>query len=166
MECFYTGREEGGSWTEMVKDFQLVDNGLIAAIKLIDSYGFIDDKGDTIIQDQFDDVNVFSEGLCGVRIKNQGYGYINSKGEIVIKPVYENVLQFLHGLAPVQVIEDGKKMWGYIDKNGKMIIKPKYDTESSFYENDIAMVGLEDIDKPDKYGYINRKGEYIWEPTN
>ena len=64
---------------------------------------------------------------------------------------------------------DGYKV-GFIDKTGRFAIDPKYDWAESF-ENGIAKVYSGDgpqghLYRTGKWGYINLKGDYIWEPTN
>lgn len=52
-----------------------------------EKWGFINDRGEVVIEPQFDEVNEsvsFSEGLCAVRIKKK-WGYINRYGRMVIK---------------------------------------------------------------------------------
>ena len=61
------------------------------------------------IEPQFDDAEVFGEGLA--RVKAGGvWGYIDETGAYVIQPVYEEAQGFSDGMAAVKY--NGK--WGYI----------------------------------------------------
>jgi len=53
-------------------------------------WGFIDKKGNVIIDAVFEKAEEFSEGLAKVCIEDK-CGFINSKGKFVIDPIYENV---------------------------------------------------------------------------
>jgi hypothetical protein len=91
---------------------------------------------------------------------------VDKTGAMVIPPQFKYVGVFHEGLAAVSV---GDK-WGYIDKTGKFAINHQYDSASEF-DNGIAEVGLKlartdsMIDKY-QYGYIDRSGKYIWQPSN
>lgn len=155
--------------------------------------GYIDDKGNTVIEPQFESVSKFREGLAIVRLNNK-YGFIDLKGNIVIQPIYDYAQDFSNGLAAVIkdknhfyidkhgqtkiTLPDGvaaysfseemaavyyleKARWGFIDKNGKIIIPPKFGNYDGVpkFKNGLAKVYIND-----KYGYINKKGEYAIEP--
>ena len=65
-------------------------------VKVGDKYGYIDQKGEIVIEPQFNWADRFSEGLALVRMEddnlgyNGKYGYINPEGKIVIEPAYIN----------------------------------------------------------------------------
>jgi WG containing repeat len=55
-----------------------------------------------------------------------------------------------------------------IDKNGKFVINPQYNYASKF-ENGFAEVGVKDSStefRSDKFGYIDKTGKYIWQPSD
>ena len=56
--------------------FPVVQNG---------KWGFIDKTGKIVINQKFDKVSGFSEGLCGVKIGNK-WGYIDKTGKYVWNP--------------------------------------------------------------------------------
>jgi WG containing repeat len=143
-------------------------------------YGYIDETGKMVINPMFESADKFGEGLAGVCVghgcyyslpsdksQEQGkWGYIDKTGTMVIPPQFKYVRVFQEGLAAVSV---GDK-WGYIDKTGKFVINPQYDSALDF-DNGVAEVGLK-LGKTDsmldeyQYGYINRNGKYIWQPSN
>jgi len=117
-------------------------------------------------------------------------GYIDKSGKFVILPKFETAGNFSEGLAAVAPEDDipwshkfkikGKSYemcgaglgsnapQGYIDKTGKMVIEPKFGRGFPF-SNGIAMVSFDE--PPDvllaigRRGYIDRTGNYIWQPT-
>jgi len=116
-------------------------------------YGFINTKGEQIIECKFDEVYRFSEGLAKVK-KDSKWGYINTKGEQVVECKFDSVSYwgFIKGLA--RVTKDGK--YGYINIKGEQVIECKFDNAWDFNE------GLARV-KDDKLGYINTKGEQVIE---
>jgi hypothetical protein len=127
-------------------------------------WGYIDKSGKMVIKAQFDgnadceDAN-FSEGLAVVWVRGKA-GYIDKSGEIAISPQFDWAGRFSEGLAPVRLCGDEVKL-GYIDRTGKMVIEPKFDVAEDFSEG-IARVYS---DYPDKFGYIDKMGNFVWYPT-
>jgi|TARA_B110000902_G_C14193613_1_gene545075 hypothetical protein len=65
------------------------DNGLARAQK-DGKYGFINEKGEVIIEFKFEDAGGFKYGLAKVKINNK-WGFINEKGKLVIEPKFERI---------------------------------------------------------------------------
>lgn len=82
-------------------------------------YGFVDERGVWKIYPQYDEVDVFSEGLARIKMKGQ-YGYINKQGNMVIQPHYDYVELFSNGKARVRL--NGEIF--YIDKQGNRVDDP------------------------------------------
>lgn len=83
-------------------------------------YGYIDLKGNWVIDAIFSKTLRFTEGLAAVnRDYRESSGFINKSGEIVIPEKFSNALPFHNGLASVQ--EKGKR--GYINKTGEYVWK-------------------------------------------
>lgn len=90
--------------------------------------------------------------------------YINKKGRIIIPNEaqkktyyyenYSNNIDLTEGLFPFQA--DG--LWGYKDNNKNVIIEPQFRFVQPFSEGAAAVY------KNDKWGYINKKGEWIISP--
>lgn len=102
----------------------------------------------------------FSEGLCVVQ--NDGFGYIDLTGELVIPYQFYLGDHFSEGLACVQFTEDGK--YGFINKEGSVIVPPTFDSAEA-YENGLAAVYLGKKFGKTLSGYINKNGDYVWEPS-
>ncbi len=100
----------------------------LAKIKMNDKYGFINTKGEIVIEAKYESASNFSEGLAVVGIpdtekestqysKPQKYGYIDKDGNVVIEPQYEGCSDFKDGKATVKKgIKDA-----FIDKTGKQL---------------------------------------------
>lgn len=125
------------------------DNGYYA-IKKNGKYGFVNLKGELLIDYCFDDVRQFCNGFAPIRIGDK-WGFIDETGKIIIAPIYDRVWLFGEGLAPVQI----NRKWGYIDKSGDIKISIDYDSAQSF-KNGFARVST-------RFGYtlINTKGEEV-----
>ena len=130
-------------------------------------YGFINTKGDTAIEAQFDKAGEFSEGLCLASKGGYKYGYIDTIGRWVIEPKYtmENSMKvngdydysdknFSGGYAAV--MKDEK--YGVIDKTGKLVIGFKYGYIGQFSE------GLAPAKKDSLFGYIDINENWVIKP--
>lgn len=91
--------EEGRSTGKHFEDAKPFATGL-AAIKLKGKWGFVDVKGEVMIEAQFDDALSFFQHLAAVK-QGDNWGYINKKGQIVIQPAFAEVRSFYNGSAPV-----------------------------------------------------------------
>ena len=128
---------------------------------LKESYGFINKLGEMVIPPQFDGADLkFSENRCAVT--NGKVGYIDPTGERVIPYQFYLAEHFSEGLALFQSREDGK--YGFINCQGFIAIPPKFDDAESF-ENGLATVGLEKKSGGWSWGYVNKSGDYVWEPS-
>ena len=76
----------------------------LAPVKIGGKVGYINPKGEIVINPQFDEAKNFSEGLARVniggrrnRFRRDGggkWGYINSKGKFVINPQFDEAWDF------------------------------------------------------------------------
>lgn len=125
-------------------------------------YAFINKANDIVIPPLFTGADIrFSDGMCAVY--NNGYGYINDAGEHVIPCDFYFAEHFSEGHAVIK--PNGKdKGYGYIDKTGAMTIHPTFTSAESF-QNGLASVTIGKKYDEFKSGYIDKSGNYIWEPT-
>ena len=122
-------------------------------------WGFINKKGEWVIEPRFTEALFFSEGLALVEFDGK-YGFINTKGEWVIEPRFDDETRgFYSGLANVKF--EGK--WGLIDKKGKWIVEPILDNRVYFKEL-AESEGLTEVQINKKWGLINAEGEWVIEP--
>ena len=84
-------------------------------------------------------------------------GLQSSAGEFVIPPRFPYPANFSDGLAGVPIKEKG---WGFIDKEGNTVIEPRFNWIYGGFRHGVAEVLVDG-----KVGYINKSGEWVWEPT-
>jgi hypothetical protein len=121
-----------------------------------EKWGFIDIKGELIIDTKFDGAGSFSEGIANVK-KEGKWGFIDKKGDYVISPQFDDARWFSEGLAPIKI---GDK-WGYIyrtENRINRIIEPRFEDVAAFSE------GIAGVKIGDKWGFIDKKGKIIIEP--
>jgi hypothetical protein len=112
-------------------------------------WGFINQKRELVIADQFDEVRAFSEGLALVR--KQGYwGYVDHQGVFKIPARLRAAWPFKHGVAKVQHT-DGK--YGLIAPSGEWVSPPEWDELRPFVE------GWASVRQGDRYGMIDTTGQ-------
>ncbi len=80
-----------------------------AAVKSNGKWGFIDNKGNLVIDYQFDDAQSFSQHLAAVKVGDM-WGYISVYGQMAIEPQFLNAKNFSNGSAAV-LLEEG---WRFI----------------------------------------------------
>ncbi len=145
----------------------------LAPFKNADKYGFMDGHGKIVIRPRFSSVRSFREGLAAVGIFKSTsdpmlseFGFIDHDGKLVIELKYADALDFHEGLAAVY---EGAG-WTYINKKGEPISHERFAFEEDFHGG-LAKVGI-GIDDPlwsggerPVYGYIDKSGKHIWEPS-
>ncbi len=111
-------------------------------------YGYVNEKGISVIENKYEDVRDFSEGLAAVKL-NDKWGFIDKEGKVIIDFKFTNEPQsFSDGRTFVQ----GQNfLFALMDNTGKIIVDPKYKTVFPFNEG-FAPVS-----------YINEKGKTVWE---
>ena len=125
----------------------------LAAVRVDDQWGYINEAGRLVVQPQFSEAGDFSEGLAPIRL-NARWGLINKKGQYVIIPHYDGAGRVSNNLMPVLV--DGK--WGYISPPHKAAIPPQFDEAGSF-AGGFALVKL-----GGRWGYIDKSGKIAVNP--
>lgn len=118
-------------------------------------YGYINEKGEEVIECQYDIAYGFGEnGLAAVgektgQVDGSGddlykWGFINYKGKVVIPFMYDNVCQAgfkkdcpLAVAKQIDTDADGNPVfrWGFINDKGELVIGYKYG--ASYYSSDI-----------------------------
>jgi hypothetical protein len=139
----------------------------LAAVKVEGKWGYIDTAGQMVISPQFDDARRFFEGRSKVMIGDK-WGYINKAGSQVVSPQFVFTDRFSEGLAGVVT---GDLKVGFIDTTGTFVVAPQFDAAFGFSEG-LAPVNLGGT--PDttwtrvdggKWGWIDKTGKYVWEPS-
>ncbi|WP_169943246.1 WG repeat-containing protein, partial [Campylobacter sp. RM15925] len=101
-------------------------------VKKDGKWGYINTKGEQVVECKFYEVLGFIEGLAKVK-KGLKQFTINNKGNFVvhdennnqmeISSKFDDVYDFSEGLAAVK--KDGK--WGYINAKGEQVVECKFD---------------------------------------
>ena len=140
----------------------------LAPVMFGNLYGYINHKGDTVIQPAFRNAGLFSEGLASVTTADGQKGYIDKAGLFIIKLTSGTGGTFKEGLATWAVQVDGRTKLGYIDRTGKTIVEPKFDAAFDFVD------GIGEVYFSDKitsasgpvtrtgHGYIDKTGRFVW----
>jgi hypothetical protein len=137
-----------------------------------DNSGYIDKKGNYVIQPQFGfQSGDFKGGIAPASI-NKKFGYINKKGEFMIQPQFNSAFQFNEGLAWVSYSEAGgafvldpEAKWGCIDKTGKFIINPQDFFWPGNFSESLCYTLLKEKDGGlSKFCYIDKTGNVIIQP--
>lgn len=114
-------------------------------------WGYIDRKGKIHINPQFQEANVFSEGLALVQSSNDQYGFINKEGKYVINAQYKSATCFSEGLACVVAV-NGRPQ--FIDTKGNVKFTVNPGDECGVFREGMCAVRV-----GEKWGYMDRSGE-------
>jgi hypothetical protein len=93
---------------------------------------------------------------------------VDKAGKFAISKRFDSAEKFSEGRAAVEVNE----RWGVIDTGGRFVVKPRFKSvfkgESPIEEfsNGLARVSIKDGIRPNKEGYIDRTGKFVWKPAN
>jgi hypothetical protein len=120
--------------------------------------GYINQRGEVVIDPIFDYATRFYEGLAAVEVRNR-WGVINASGEFTIQPQSWGWCRFRDGLASISV----RGKWGVIDRTGKFVLKPKYDYLGSFKEG-LALCRAGEL-RSARYGFVDRSGTEVTRPV-
>lgn len=154
------------------------DNGL-AAVRVIgkDNVAFIDKQGNIVkfTENGTGAKDFGNNGLVPLEAKDENcreklWGYADTSGNFVIPPQFKEAETFAsNGLAVVQPFDTkncGKDIYvsssikGYIDSRGQWVIPPQYEEAFAFLDNGLAAVKYND-----KWGMIDRQGNWVLAPT-
>lgn len=142
-------------------------------------WGYIDKTGQYVLEAKYFLAREFSEGLAPVAVDLGRSGFIDHQGNFVIPPQYSWAFCFSGGLArvvvgekfelnPPKVVEKGK--YGYIDKSGRMVINTMFNYADDFRDGFARIYDRVPGFGEDKYqgisfGYIDKKGNILWQLT-
>src|SRR5690606_7376072 len=154
------------------KIWDFTEESLLTYARSDGKIGFINGKGEWVIQPAYDKARAFTYGLAPV-YEDKKWGYINEKGEKIVDFIYRDAETFSeNGLAPVKE----KKLWGFIDTSGKVVIPMEYDIISgnipnryirglsnlfNIFEGKGFYSGLARVKKDKQWGFINEKGQIV-----
>lgn len=124
----------------------------LAAVRVGDSWGYIDFTGAMKITPRFENAYKFTEGKALVSVSAPGgvkYIFIDQKGVPIGDGHYDEAQSFSEGFAAVQL--SGK--WLYIDGSGKEAFAGAVFESAEPFTEDLAHVAL-----GNRHGFIDEKG--------
>jgi hypothetical protein len=98
-------------------------------------WGYIDDRGNTVIPAKYDSCDVFKNGYARFRMGSK-WGLVDKSGKEVVEAKYENVFSGENG---VFIFYDN--VWGIMDKTGKITVPARFYSITTF-EKDRALARL------------------------
>ena len=134
-------------------EIEMIGNGTSKARRLVKKdgkFGYLDAKGERVIDLIYNQAEGFQEGLALVK-DNKGYKFINEIGKDVFYVSAKKVYGFNHGRALIQ--ED---KYGFVDTNANNITGFVFDHAYSFSNPHRTLAK-----KGTKWGVIDRDGELI-----
>lgn len=119
-------------------------------------YGFLNTKGEIVIEAQFLSTGYFNAGLAWARTSVGTIGYLNPDGEWVIQPQFKKVNDFdpVTNMAKVMLNNE----WVYLNTKGEITRFSDSEYISEFYD------GLAKGKKNDKLGFYNSNLEWVIKP--
>lgn len=123
-----------------------------------EKWGFINKKGELVVDTIYDEAFSFSEGMAAVRMGTfdcPTWGYINKSGKVAIPLQYCYAGPFVDGLAFVANGGLSERKGGYIDRAGNTVIPFEYSMGWPFEEERAVVM------KDGFYGYIDKTGKAI-----
>ena len=148
-----------------------------AAVRIGERWGYLDDHGQLAIPPRFLDAGEFHDGLAPVAVAvdpalqapctagdsswraARKTGFIDRRGEFVIGPAFDGAGPFSEERASVSVCD----RVGFVDTTGKLRIALRWDDAFAFHDG-VAAVRVFGEDGM-RYGWIDRWGKTIWEPS-
>lgn len=151
-ECFLEAKD--------VHAIRLFSEGLALFSKRcedgIRKYGFMDKKGNVVIEPAFAWAGSFKNGLAAVRDENGKWGYIDKKGKVVIGYQFDEANNFENN---GQAIVKLSNQYGTIDKKGNFVINPQF-ASMSLCKNGMYKIRFDGGD----YGFCDEKGKIVINP--
>ena len=110
-------------------------NGIIGVCQN-ESWFFIDDEGERIGENAFQEIKAFEgEQPCAV-FMNRKWGFCDKEGNLVFDYSYDNAKSFKNGYAAISE----NQLWGFIDTDNYKFIKGTFDNVRNMTANGIAPV--------------------------
>ncbi len=124
-------------------------------------WGYISQKGETVLPFIYDKATVFSEGLAWTQKNGSAPNAINHKGDVKIslRDAHE-VRAFHQGHAAFSTIKKKTIYWGFINKEGEEVIKAQYRNVQNFH---YGMAAIQES-TTGLWGYIDLSGNVTITP--
>lgn len=140
--------QAGYKRSEIYLSIKRRSQGFSAASRSKDKWGYLDQDGEYIWADRFEEAGPFNENLAPVKTAGK-WGYIDRAANFIVAPSYDAAFPFRDGLA---VIRKGD-LRGFLkndpDRGIYEFIAPAYQDAYRFTE------GLAPVQVGDKWGYVS-----------
>ena len=127
----------------------------------VTGYGYINTKGEIVIESIYDKAQDFVDGRAWVQKENENYWtLIDKSGNVIPTKKYEKVGYIIDGYSDrLAVYENGALGW--IDRDGKEVIPCKY-LGSSTFDREFGLACVMPVNSDEEmYGFINKDGEVV-----
>lgn len=124
-------------------------------------YGYLDEKGKTVIEPVFKYAGKFDGDKAVVMLSDNGYALIDISGNILKKFEYAYVMGISDGMMAFTPEQSGK--FGYLNSTGEVAIAPRFLTALDFMYGTAVVNASEDY-AINLYGLIDKKGKFLINP--
>lgn len=131
------------------------DNGL-AAVGKGGYYGYINSKGEIMIDFFFENAQEFNSNNCAIVGTTAGLGVIDEQGDYVVTPQYVELAWVNDSILKYK--NDQKGLYGVCDNKGNIIAEPQY--ENIFAEDDYIYASAEEV--TDGYFVYSKEGKPVF----
>jgi len=136
--------------------FVSINGRELAAAKLNDKYGYINNVGQWVLSPIYDEAEQFDErGFAVISISDK-WGIIDVTGTFIVNPIYEELHE--DNSRDFAIARYNEK-YGVIDLSGSWIIKPDFDELLDFDDQGISPAKVNG-----KWGIVDLQGKWIIEP--
>ena len=139
-----------------IRELRSFSDGLAPFLTIEKKMGYINNKGEVVINAKFLGLGYFSDGIAWAKTFDKKVGYIDKQGNWMVEPKYIAVKEFdkLSGIARVKIIDK----WSYISKTGEDVIlnlsEKKYDFSEGLCVGNSGLL----------YGFFNKNNEWVIAP--
>ncbi len=130
----------------------------LAAVKKGENLGYINQKGELVIDAEYQTVWPYNKGLAAVK-QNYQWGFIDTTGKFVIEPQFDETEGFDLFSGKYAIVVKNKK-YGIINREGNYLINPKYDY--LYFENENVLLAVISENQKQKKGLINLKEKWLY----
>jgi|GEM_PF-685791 len=118
--------------------------------------GFVNEKGEVVVEPKYLNVGYFSLGLAWVRLENKKIGFIDKTGKMIIEPKYDVVKEF-DEVGKCAMAKIGSQFY-ILKSDGSEISVEGVNALKDFNE------GIAEAKKGDKWGYVDGNGKWLVQP--
>jgi hypothetical protein len=128
----------------------------LIAVQSEDKWGYIDKDGKYVINPQFNEAYLFTDGLALVQSQEGKYGYIGPDGKFLINATFKGATGFSEGLA---FVTNDNGFPTCIDESGNIKFELKEVSQASSFKEGLACIEIKN-----KWGYIDETGKVVITP--